>query len=147
MKKQEGITLISLIITIIIMLILAGVALSMVTGDGSVVEQAISAVDKTENAQHNEEAQIEEATDFVLSKTGQMTKVGAGEYTGNENRRYSDGVNSIVVPAGFTVSNLENEKTISKGLVIYSGNQEGKDLITIQNSVNQYVWNNNTSRY
>ena len=140
MKKQEGITLISLIITIIIMLILAGVALSMVTGDGSVVEQAISAVDKTENAQHNEEAQIEEATDFVLSKTGQMTKVGAGEYTGNENRRYSDGVNSIVVPAGFTVSNLENEKTISKGLVIYSGNQEGKDLTTIQNSVNQYVW-------
>lgn len=50
MKRENGITMITLIITIIIMLILAGVALSMVTGDGAVVEQAISATEKTESS-------------------------------------------------------------------------------------------------
>ena len=38
--NNNGITLVSLVITIIIMLILAGVSLSMVTGDSSVLGQA-----------------------------------------------------------------------------------------------------------
>ena len=40
MNTNKGITLVSLVITIIIMLILAGVSLSMVTGDSSVLGQA-----------------------------------------------------------------------------------------------------------
>ena len=39
-KSNNGITLVSLVITIIVMLILAGVSLSMVTGDSSVLKQA-----------------------------------------------------------------------------------------------------------
>ena len=58
MKKQNGITLISLIITIIIMLILAGVALSMVMGDGSVIEQANTATEKTRLAEVKEEISL-----------------------------------------------------------------------------------------
>lgn len=54
MRKQNGISMVSLIITIIIMLILAGVSLSMVMGDGSLVGQATSASDKT-NAANAEE--------------------------------------------------------------------------------------------
>ena len=37
MNKQKGITLVSLVITIIVMLILAGVSLNMVMGDNSVL--------------------------------------------------------------------------------------------------------------
>ena len=58
MKKQNGITLISLIITIIIMLILAGVALSMVMGDGSIVNQATSATEKTRAGEIKEEISV-----------------------------------------------------------------------------------------
>lgn len=47
-KQEKGITLVSLVITIIIMLILAGVSLSMVMGDGSLLDQANAAVDNTE---------------------------------------------------------------------------------------------------
>lgn len=57
MREQRGITLISLIITIIIMLILAGVALSMVVGDQSIVEQAIDASEETETANDTEQIQ------------------------------------------------------------------------------------------
>lgn len=47
-KQEKGITLVSLVITIIVMLILAGVSLSMVMGEGSVLNQARDAVDTTE---------------------------------------------------------------------------------------------------
>ena len=50
MKKQKGITLVALIITIIVMLILAGVAISMVVGDNGVVEKTQTAMQESERA-------------------------------------------------------------------------------------------------
>ena len=45
MKKERGITLVALVITIIILLILAGVALSALTGNDSIIGNAKKAVD------------------------------------------------------------------------------------------------------
>lgn len=45
-NDKRGITLVSLVITIIVMLILAGVGISMVTGEGGVIQQAITASEK-----------------------------------------------------------------------------------------------------
>ena len=47
MKKNSGITLIALVITIIVLLILAGVALAMISGNGGILGKASSA--KIEN--------------------------------------------------------------------------------------------------
>ena len=55
MKSFRGITLVSLVITIIVMLILAGVSLNMIMGDNSVLEQANRAVIETEKAKIIEE--------------------------------------------------------------------------------------------
>ncbi len=59
MKKQNGITMISLIITIIVMLILAAVAVSMVVGDDAVIEQAKGATASQNQA--NAESEIQRA--------------------------------------------------------------------------------------
>ena len=40
MKKQSGITIISLAVTIIVLLILAGITVSMVTGDDGIIKNA-----------------------------------------------------------------------------------------------------------
>ena len=69
MKKQNGITLISLIITIIVMLILAGVALSAAFGDNSMISQAIKASEETSEKSQIEEQAIKKASDFVYQKT------------------------------------------------------------------------------
>ena len=53
--KNRGITLVSLVITIIVMLILAGVSLSMVTGDSSVLKQAQKTAFMQEMAGYKEE--------------------------------------------------------------------------------------------
>lgn len=47
-KEQKGITLVALVITIIVLLILAGVSISLVMGDNGVLGQAANAVDATE---------------------------------------------------------------------------------------------------
>ena len=58
-KKEQGITLVSLVITIIVMLILAGVSLSMVTGDSSVLKQAQKTAFMQEMAGYKEELESE----------------------------------------------------------------------------------------
>lgn len=46
LKGQKGITLVALVITIIVLLILAGVALATLSGQGNIIGNAENAVDK-----------------------------------------------------------------------------------------------------
>ena len=50
MKRENGITLIALVITIIVLLILAGVALATLTGQGNIIENSENAVGKYNNS-------------------------------------------------------------------------------------------------
>ena len=56
--KQQGITLIALVVTIIILLILAGVSIAMLTGNNGILTQAQKAKEETENASGSETADL-----------------------------------------------------------------------------------------
>ena len=58
MKNQKGITLVALVITIIVLLILAGVSISLVIGNNGVLTQASNAVVKNEKATALQEVQM-----------------------------------------------------------------------------------------
>ena len=58
LEKEKGITLIALVITIIVLLILAGVSIAMLTGDNGILTQAKNAKNKTEEAQANEASDL-----------------------------------------------------------------------------------------
>ena len=60
-KKNKGITLIALAITIIVMLILSGVTLNLVLGEDGIVGKALLATDRYKQAQENEERLLQEA--------------------------------------------------------------------------------------
>ena len=60
MKKNKGVTLIALIIMIIVLLILAGITLSMVVRENGIISKAIIARDKTNKAQEIEENNLED---------------------------------------------------------------------------------------
>ena len=59
MRKTNGITLIALVITIIVLLILAGVSIAMVTGDNGILTQAAKAKEETERVSVIEQAQTD----------------------------------------------------------------------------------------
>ena len=54
MKNNKGITLVALVVTIVVLLILAGVSINMVLGENGIVTKAKDARDKTKQAQANE---------------------------------------------------------------------------------------------
>ena len=56
--KEKGITLIALVLTIIVLLILAGVSISMLTGDNGIISQAQRAKEMTEASSEEEYIQL-----------------------------------------------------------------------------------------
>ena len=58
LKKQNAITLIALIITIIVLLILAGVTLSLIIGEDGIVGRAISAAETYDIAGAKEQVEL-----------------------------------------------------------------------------------------
>ena len=69
MKVSNGITLIALVITIIVLLILAGVTIATLTGDNGILTQAGNAKDKTTEAESIERVQVEVAGSYGIDGT------------------------------------------------------------------------------
>ena len=66
-EQNEGITLIALVVTIIVLLILAGVSIAMLTGDNGIIKMAQEAKQRTEEAQKQEEEELEKILDMITS--------------------------------------------------------------------------------
>ena len=70
-KQKNGITLIALVITIIVLLILAGVSIAMLTGQNGILTQANNAKDETEQA--NAKEKLESAVIATMSQSKRGT--------------------------------------------------------------------------
>ena len=77
MKKNNGITLIALVISIIVLLILAGVSIAMLTGKNGLITKAISAKEKTEQAEIDEKDKLAKTNEtiekYVTNRDGSIT--------------------------------------------------------------------------
>ena len=71
-KKQTGITLIALVITIIVLLILAGVSIAMLTGQNGILTQAQSAKTSTANKSAEEKVKLAVMAARSQSETGAL---------------------------------------------------------------------------
>ena len=69
MKNQKGITLIALVITIIVLLILAGVSIAMLTGENSILVKAKSAGVESDKANLEESIKLAVAT-IITNQSG-----------------------------------------------------------------------------
>ena len=58
MEKQNGITLIALVVTIVVLLILAGITIMYTMGENSIFKKAQEAKDKTEVAKWQERLEV-----------------------------------------------------------------------------------------
>ena len=63
--KTQGITLIALVVTVIVILILAGVSISMLTGENGILRRTAEAKEKTEKAQREEKAQLADLESLI----------------------------------------------------------------------------------
>lgn len=71
--KKNGITLVSLVVTIIILLILAGISISLISGSEGILGRATGAVDKNEEATATEKMEMK-ITYFNVISYGENTR-------------------------------------------------------------------------
>ena len=83
-NKSEGITLIVLVVTIIVLLILAGISVSMITGDNGIINKAGFAKEQTEVAKEKESIGTAAVHAINKSKFGDITQLNLQQQINNE---------------------------------------------------------------
>ena len=131
-KQEKGITLIALVVTIVVLLILAGVSISLVLNNNGVISKAKDAKNQYAEAQTNDEKQLNEVSDWIKETVGDTTGGGSD---------YDPASEGVPIPAGYYYVG----GTKDSGLVI-SDNVADKELDKGKEDVrrdlvgNQWVW-------
>ena len=162
-SNQTGITLIALVVTIVVLLILAGVSLNAIFSENGIIKRAKDAQNKMDQAAENDQKGINELSNWLDSKingnsggntTGGNTTGGDDTSTTqkistlvgkvvDKNTKAEDAYgNKITIPKGFKV--LAHGTEAGSATYTYSGDNipAVQDGIVIENGEdkNQFVW-------
>ena len=160
LKERKGITLIALVITIIVLLILAGVSVAMLTGQNGIITQANNAKTSTANKSAEEKvklavmaarSQSEDASLDLEKLTTEVTTNYGGQVEGGafpvtvtiDGKSFTVDSDGNVELAG---SKPQASKVKVGDFVNYSaGNWTAADMTKIQNTGAKIAANNSTS--
>ena len=138
-KAEKGITLVALVVTIVVLLILAGISIRLVLDNNGIITRAGDAKDKHEQGRVNDQTDLDTAADDIdkalgtydpLKKIPEKTIEEAKaenmvNSTTKSKVKFSDG--TVVIPEKFKIAS-DSANTVAGGIVI-----EDKDK-------NQFVW-------
>ncbi len=119
MKRNKGITLIALVITIIVLLILAGITISMLSGENGILTKAADAKTKTDKSAEEEQVRLA-ALSALAADNG---NIGTDKYYEALNKE----LNKIKAGTG-TVSELPAEVKIGDNRYVIRKNGEASQL-------------------
>ncbi len=143
-ENNKGITLVALVLTIIILLILAGISIMSLTNT-MIFEKAQKAKNKTENAEKEQQVILDEYEKILNENTAEkitsekINKVLSIEKNVNLKDEYG---NMIVIPASFKIvvdDTTNNATTVDKGIVIEDATLNADGTKTSTNA-SQFVW-------
>ena len=148
-KSKSGITLLALVVTIVVLLILAGVSLNLVIGNDGIMKRAKEAKEKYGQASKNEQKDLDTVEDYMNKMTGEGSGTGTGTVVKVNVGESATGVATINGKAGNT-----NNPTIPKGYIPVNTetanwgdgssaplkNAVDHGLVIQDGSGNQWVW-------
>ena len=114
LKQSKGITLIALVITIIVLLILAGVSIATLTGENGILTRASDAKAETTKAEAREKIQLETAASFD----------NTGKY--NVDTAIENLKNNAKIPAGDITKNDDGTLTVTLDGYKFKVDEKGK---------------------
>ena len=74
MRKQRGISLVALVVTIVVLIILAGISISLLLGDNGIITKAKMAKENMEIAKVEEEKELNELYEQIETKSETLTE-------------------------------------------------------------------------
>ena len=125
-KQEKGITLIALVITIVVLLILAGVSINAIFSENGIINKAKDAQNKMDEAQQKDLNSINELNNWIDSKTNGATGGSTGGNTtgGGDNPSTPSGTwtqNKTTVTDGKTTYTVGDDYTYNCGVSGYTG--------------------------
>ena len=161
-KRQEGITLVALVITVVVMLILAGVAISAVVDGDGLFSKTRQAAETYENAADKEGYMLENLMgqiDHYIQDNGTGTGDDGNDPVDDnpvvkptatlgtvvtENQTYDGRLkgryNNPIIPKGFAPVGNAQDSTVTADAVWGSSDGYQKGLVIEDGSGNQFVW-------
>ena len=124
-KSQSGITLIALVVTIIVLLILAGVAITLSIGENGIFKRAGDAADVWENATKNEQKEMSGVADII-------DNINAGNNASSGNYDKEKKVNAPALKTGMTPIKFNEATSTKKGEAVKT-TKEDKDWYSYEN--------------
>ena len=139
-SNQTGITLIALVVTIVVLLILAGVSLNAIFSENGIIKRAKDAQNRMNNAQESDLNALNDLDKWIDNQVNGTTGGGTtgGDETPTEKPLITDSSltsndrttsesttviakdkkgNQVVVPGGFKISSASGE-SVQQGIVI-----------------------------
>ena len=158
-SNQTGITLIALVVTIVVLLILAGVSLNAIFSENGIIKRAQDAQNKMNNAQESDLNALNDLDKWINNQVNGTT--GGNTTGGNDNPSTTPKIstlvgkvvdkntkaedaygNKITIPKGFKV--VAHGTVAGSATYTYSGDNipAVQDGIVIENGTdgNQFVW-------
>lgn len=119
LRNQKGITLVALVVTIIVLLILAGVSISMVAGDNGIATRASEASEDTKIGNAKSALELAVST----AQTNYYAVYADDDDTTTPTKVTKDVVNDLMADEGFTltVTDPTGDATDVKGTVTGDG--------------------------
>ena len=131
LKNKQGITLVALVVTIIVLLILAGVTITSLLGDDGIIAKAQQAADATNTAVQSEQDKMNTLFGDINNIIDGMASDGSKEIVAETH--YSDGAEEHIETYATLEEALEN--THDGYIVVLVKNYELKEDITIPSNV------------
>ncbi|MFR2197643.1 MAG: SUMF1/EgtB/PvdO family nonheme iron enzyme [Clostridia bacterium] len=126
LRRNKGITLIALVVTIIVLLILAGISIAMLTGQNGILNRAAEAKEKTRAAQEDENEKLQ-GYEKIINQYAENLPIGEETTPYLPNSTFS-----------------KKEGDLATGLVIQDANQNEYVWVEVPTTIyNNTTYNNN----
>ncbi len=146
-KYDGGITLVALVVTIVILLILAGVSLNLVIGNEGILTRSKEAANKYGKQAENEQQELDDIEDYLNGNVKPIKVAVNAKASGNGTiDGQKPNTNNPIIPEGYTPINAGSatwgdgnsspaQSSIDNGLVIKDDNNNEWVWIPVEESV------------
>ena len=141
MKNRKGITLVALVITIVVILILAGVSLNLIFGENGILRKSEYTANKYSKQSENERTELNDINLWIDESTEKPIKVNVNEkakINGTINGEKASN-NNPVIPKGYTPIDAGNA-IWGDGISSPAQNSVDNGLVIKDDDGNEWVW-------
>ena len=144
-KGDSGITLVALVVTIVVLLILAGITITIIFNDSGIINKARETANAVDKSHTDTEKELANLTEELGATLGEVNKQGklVPEYV--KSAKWTDETGSAPIPGGYCVakdSSTGEQNTVKSGLVISDLAEDTLDNEPNEDGKrgNQFVW-------